>query len=142
MNTAIGTNTVRTPHMLRKHYLLILGGIVVLTTIVVIAAMVAVGDSGGKGAAAPEPAAAIQPFTRPVMTVFLVNSEAEAQALVERETAYAAERELEGLETKWTYQVLVAGTQSDESIALSTLAEIRSRWQRAGASGLEVIDLR
>lgn len=138
MNIAIGTNTIRAPNIV----LLVFGALSTLSIAVLVARMVGMADSGGKGTAVSRPAGADQYSGAPALTIFLVNTEEEAQALIAREEAYARQAESEGLEAPRPYQVLVAGTLSDESIALSTLAEIRSRWQRAGASGLEVIDER
>jgi hypothetical protein len=142
MNTAIGAPTYRPHGGLRKHQVAILAGLVALAAAVVaVVAVIATPWSDGGSAASAGRSRAIEPFSTPAMIVYLVGSEAQAQALIDERTATAAAVELDGI-APTPYEVLVAGTISDESIALSTLAEMRSRWDRAGATGLVVEDLR
>ena len=140
MNTAIGAPAYRPHGGFRKHQVAIFAGLVALAAAVVaVVAVITTPWSDGGSSASTK--LTIEPFSPPAMIVFLVGSEEQAQALIEEQTTAAAALELEGI-APTPYQVLVAGTVADESIALSTLAEMRSRWKQAGASGLEVKDLR
>jgi len=140
MNTAIGVPTIGRSGAFRKHQVAILAGMVALA-MVAVAIGVAIATPWSDGGSVAAPKLAIEPFTPPAMIVFLVGSEEQAQALIQEQTTVAALLERDGV-APTPYQVLVAGTVADESIALSTLAEMRSRWDRAGASGLFVEDLR
>ena len=141
MNTAIGAPTYRPHGGFRKHQVAIFAGLVALAAAVVavVAVITTPWSDGSSSASAGR--VAIKPFTAPAMIVYLVGSEEQAQALIEEQIATAALLERDGI-APTPYQVLVAGTISDESIALGTLAEMRSRWDRAGATGLVVEDLR
>jgi hypothetical protein len=124
----------------RVHQLLIVGALVLLT-------ISAVGLAANSTKVSPVDAQASTSRSSyqspPRFTVFLVQTQADADALKEREAAFARERELEGLEGRlWRYRVLVAGSAIDDFIAMDKLRDIRAQWQSAGASGLEVVDLR
>ena len=113
---------------------------VLLLTAVVVGAAARSGPESVLPGPATVPSPAYQGL--PALTIYLVRTQNDRDALHAREAAFARDRELEGLPKRGRYQVLVAGSAVDEYISLIELWEIRTRWRRAGATGLEVVDLR
>jgi hypothetical protein len=75
------------------------------------------------------------------MSYFLVASEEQWQAVMEQKLKEAEDWLLNGGQI-FRFAVLLAGTASENAQAAEVVAGAQARWAAAGATGLEVVDLR
>lgn len=147
MNLAITTTSTSTWKAVKRHYFIAIAGSLLAITALAGGAAISGLDFAG-GPSGPAPAKSNFRITpgmvapSPAMTYYLVGSE-EERASVVAQAMWQVEDNAEYYPGKhWNFEVLVAGTVEAETDAMASLRETNARWTAAGATGLEVIDMR
>ena len=142
MNTTIGSRRIKTPLEAYKQVLLALT--VLLLGALAIAGTVAL--TGGDSGRSASGSAGIRPIeVRPPIqhTIYLVGSQAAYDQVMADATQLRQDQTINDADIDWSFQVLQAGSDSDTSIALATIADTRARWEDQGIGDrVQVVDLR
>ena len=147
MNLAITTTSARTWKAAKTHSLLVLAGAAIALSAVVGATSFA-GD-GTEKATPPSasksgfevPAGTITPH--PAMTYYIVDSVEQQSATLFEATRHADDLGVYDQGNRWKFSiVLLSGVPDEDEEALRSIDRERARWERIGASGLEIVDLR
>jgi len=147
MNLAVTTTNGKTLMAVKIRSLVtVAAAALILTTLAGAAAFNAIEGHAENVAAPVQPSFRMSPGlvpSQPVMTHYLVGSEAQRQA-IEAEAAWQRNDNIEyNSNPQWKYTViLMSGVPEEDEEILRLLEAERARWQAIGASGFEVVDLR
>jgi hypothetical protein len=147
MNLAT-TSTSATWKTVKRHYFIALAG-ACLGFAAIVAGSGLSGLSFGGSASAPAPAGSsfiIPPElipTYPAMTYYLVGSEEQRQAVEDQAIMRVEDNAVYNPGRNWKFSVVsLTGIPAEDEAVLRRIEQVKADWQAAGASGLEVIDLR
>ena len=146
MNLAITTTSTRTWKAVKRHYLL--GFTAALLAVAALGAGSMMSTDAGTKAGQPSPVSSASRSTlravpaSPTMTYYIVGSEEQRLSVQAQAEGEVEDNALYYPEKQWKFAVLVAGTPEEEADVLATITVAGERWANAGASGLQVLDLR
>jgi hypothetical protein len=141
MNTTIGSGRIKTPLEAYKQVLVALTVLLLGALAIAAAATLTGGDSGTPppSSARSGPGDARPPIQH---TIYVAGSQAAYNQALADATQLKQEQAANGVDD-WSFQVLLAGSDSDTSIALAAIADTRARWEDQGMSDrVQVLDLR
>jgi hypothetical protein len=76
------------------------------------------------------------------MTYYIVGSEEQLQAVQAEANSRVEDNAVYAPKDTWKFSILLASTPAEAADASDIVAAAKASWRAAGASGLEVIDLR
>jgi hypothetical protein len=152
MNLAITTSSGKTLKAVKISSLVtIAGAALVLTTLAGVATFNTIESNAGESNSGQAAAASQSTFRAspmviappPAMTVYLVGSEEQRQAVEDLAIMRVEDNAVYNPGRNWKFSVLLlTGVPAEDEPVLRRIEQVKADWQAAGASGLEVIDLR
>jgi len=146
MNLAITTTSTSTWKAIKRNYFF--GCTAALLAVAALGANSMMSNDAGSRAVETSPArstlnieAAFRPAS-PAMTYYIVGSEEQLLTVQAEATSQVEDNAVYDPNNGWKFSILLANTPATTEDALDIVDAAKASWRAAGASGLQIIDLR